>query len=372
MKLIQMMLGVVVCGVGVAQTAPLPSPSAGATAGVQRAPEPARQSPAPGASGFPPPPGRVEQAAVQTSQTGVQQSNHGPGTYAPVRGSTQSNGAPPPADYNGVAPLPPLAPPTAAQTGQSVVSPFSPREIVNMRDRYESTRKAKAYKPVRTVPRISSITVDLSPGSAPPVARVMPGETSTLVFLDASGAPWPLATTPRVSDARYFDAEWLQGTATLVISALSPYEEGNLSVMLQGSPTPVVIKLVSGEPDSTSRNRVVDYRLDLRIPGRAPGTPEGVSGSAKIALYDDTMQAFLDGLPPRSAKPIKMLGTQLGKTRIWVQEGALYVRTEYDIQSAFDQTIASADGTRVYRLAPTPFIAFSQGGSSLTVQLDID
>ncbi|UUZ48518.1 DotH/IcmK family type IV secretion protein [Massilia sp. B-10] len=63
-----------------------------------------------------------------------------------------------------------------------------------MRRAVERTRKAKAYKPVRTLPRISSATVDLSPGSSLPIARLLPGETSTLLFLDAQAAThgrWP-------------------------------------------------------------------------------------------------------------------------------------------------------------------------------------
>src|SRR5213595_2262562 len=121
------------------------------------------------------------------------------------------------AGQNGIAPQPPLAqpmlvPPHTLGRGETAVSPLSPAEIVQMRETYDATRKAKAYRTVRTIPRISSLTVDLSPGAALPIARMLPGEMSTVLFLDASGAPWPLAAAPRVSDARYFDAEWLQGT----------------------------------------------------------------------------------------------------------------------------------------------------------------
>ncbi|MRT95210.1 conjugal transfer protein TraN, partial [Xylella fastidiosa subsp. multiplex] len=90
-----------------------------------------------------------------------------------------------------------------------------------LRQQLDDLRKAKAYHPVRTVPRISSISVDLSPGAALPIVRVLPGEQTTLVFVDSTGAPWPLAVTPRVSDLRYFDVEWLSGTPFVVISALS-------------------------------------------------------------------------------------------------------------------------------------------------------
>jgi intracellular multiplication protein IcmK len=322
---------------------------------------------------FPPPPDRLSATAAPRQN---RQTNYGQGDYGQPAGPAAN----PPrqgADQNGIAPQPPLVPPNLVPPntlgrGETAVSPFSPAEIVRMRQKYDTTRKAKAYRPVRTVPRISSLTVDLSPGAALPIARMLPGEMSTVLFLDASGAPWPLAAAPRVSDARYFDAEWLQGTATVVLSALSPYEDGNLSVMLQGFPTPVVIKLVTGEPDTKERSRIVDYRLDLRIPGRAPGTPTGLVGPGKIALYDETMQRFLDGLPPSGAKTVKADPALPVKTQVWALNGALFVRTGLDIQTAFDQSIAAGDGTRVYRLAPTPYVTFSDRGRSITLQLDID
>ncbi|MBY0240695.1 MAG: DotH/IcmK family type IV secretion protein [Burkholderiaceae bacterium] len=279
-------------------------------------------------------------------------------------------------DPNGVAPLPPLAPPPGGaldfNAAKAAIAPFTPNEIIKLRRSLDDTRKAKAYRPVRTVPRISSITVDLSPGAALPIARMLPGEMATLVFTDMAGHAWPLAAAPRVSDARSFEVEWLQDTASIVISSRSSYEDGNLVVMLRGHATPVMIKLVTGEPDSAGKNRIVDYRLDLRIPGRAPGAPSAITGPEKIALYDEAMQGFLDGLPPKEAVAVALHGDVPSRTQVWQFAGALYLRTKVNIRSAFDQTMASSDGTRVYRLPPTPYIALSDGDRSVIVGLEIN
>lgn len=348
-----------------AQTAALPPAIARGQAGTPppAQPQATQITSAQPSEAFPPPP------ASAPGQPAVQQTHFGPSTYTATQGRTAPG---PVAGHDGIAPLPPLAPPNNGKQGQDAVSPFTPAEIIQMRKHYDSTRKAKAHRPVRTVPRISSVTVDLSPGSALPITRMLPGEMSTLLFLDATGAPWPLAAPPRVSDNRYFDAEWLQGTATVVMSAMSPYEDGNITVLLQGFDTPIVIKLVTGEPDSKAKSRIVDYRLDLRIPGRAPGSPAGVIGPGKIALYDNTMQRFLDGIPPTLAKVVKIDGARSNRTQAWALDGALFVRTDLDIQTAFDQSIAAGDGTRVYRLPPTPFVTLSDGGRSVTLQLEID
>jgi intracellular multiplication protein IcmK len=329
--------------------------------------QPSGVFPAPPAAGQPP------ATSQQQIQAAFPPSSYGPASYAvagQVAGSQQPGAAA--FSQNGVAPIPPLAPPTNYQRAEQVVSPFSNSEIVRLRQKLDGSRKAKAYRPVRTVPRISSASVDLSPGSALPIARTLPGEMTTLVFVDATGAPWPLAAAPRVSDARYFEVEWLQGTPAVVISALSAYEDGNVTVFLSGLATPIVIKLSTGEPDSKDRSRVVDYRLDLRVPGRGPNATAPFLGPGKIALYDDVMQAFLDGLPPKDAKRVQTHGGAAARTQIWQYGDAMFVRTAYDIQTAFDQSMASGDGTRVYRLAPTPYVTLSDMGRSVTLQLDIN
>jgi intracellular multiplication protein IcmK len=242
-----------------------------------------------------------------------------------------------------------------------------------MRGSLEETRKAKAYQPVRAIPQISSVSVDLSPGASIPVLRVMPGEISNLVVLDSTGAPWPLVAPPKISKPDLFTAEWLKDSHIVVVSTISPYESGNLSVFLQGSATPVVVKLVTGEPDGKNeKTRVVDARLDMRVPGRGPNAKAALMGPGKIALYDDTLQAFLDGIPPKDARAVETHGDVPSHTKIWQYNGDIFVRTQQDIQTAFDQSLASGDGTKVYRLPATPYVTLSQMGQSVTLQLDIN
>ncbi|MDQ0655186.1 DotH/IcmK family type IV secretion protein [Pseudomonas cedrina] len=261
--------------------------------------------------------------------------------------------------------------PSAGAIGGEVVSPFTPAEIRELRKQFDASRDAKAFKTIRAVPRISSISVDLSPGSSMPIARLMQGTPGSLVFIDSTGAPWPLAAAPRISDDSLFYVEWLKPSHAVVISALSQYETGTVTVFLQGLATPVVIQLATGEESSKEISRIVDVRLDVRIPGRGPNAKNAVIGPGKISLYDDTLQAFLDGLPPTGAKAIKANGEIPAGTKVWQLENELFVRTTYDIKSPFEQTSSAANGTRVYRMPITPYVTFSDMGRSVTVQLDI-
>lgn len=319
---------------------------------------------------FPPPPGASPLAATNIQAAPpVQTTAYGAGTSAPASRLDQPAQVP---TQNGMAPLPPLTPPGAEKQAENILVPLAPDEIIKLRKMLENMRKANAFHPVRTIPKTRVTTADLSPGAPIPIARMLPGEMSTLVFIDAQGNPWPLAAAPRVSDQRSFDVEWLKDSAAVVISPLSAYEDGNLAVILQGLATPIMIKLVTGEPDSNNKSREVDYRLDIRVPGRAPGAPAGVAGPDRVALYDTILQGFLDGLPPKEAREVKVHGAGPARTQVWQFDGAVYVRTTADFRSAFEQTMGASDGTRVYRLAPTPYLTLSEGGQSLVLTLDIE
>jgi intracellular multiplication protein IcmK len=266
----------------------------------------------------------------------------------------------------------PLPPPNDFREAERAAAPFTEEEVILLRRQLEAMRKAKAFKPVHTLPQIRSVAVDLSPNSVLPVARTVPGEMTTLVFIDVTGAPWPLAIAPRVSDTRFFDAEWVKDTPSVVLSALSPYEKGNLTVFLQGLATPVVVRLEGAPVDDKDRTRAVDYRLDLRVPGRSPNAKPSAVGADKIALYDDVMQDFLNGTPPSDAVELAMTGDVPAQTKIWQRGDSLFLRTSLDIRTAFDRTMASGDGTRIYQLAPTPYVTLSDRGRAVTLQVDIN
>lgn len=311
-------------------------------------------------------------SAAQQIQAAFPESNFGADSYATNTSTVVANEAQSTvASEDGVAPMPPLSPPSNYEEAKQQLAPFTSTEVRGLRDAVEGMRQDKAYKPVRTIPRISSETLDLSPGAAIPVLRTAVGEMSTMLFVDSTGAPWPLAAAPRNSSNRFFDVEWLEGTPSLIVSALSAYETGNVTVFLEGLATPVVVKLVTGETDTKALTRAIDVRKDFRVPGRGPNAKASLMGPGKIALYDDVMQSFLDGIPPQDAELITAAGDIPARTKVWQFNQSLYVRTQQEIQSAFDQSMAAGDGTKVYRLPITPYVTLSDMGRAVTLQLDI-
>jgi intracellular multiplication protein IcmK len=374
--LVVLMVALVANAGAAAQTAvtqqPTPSQVAAATAAAgqgaqQQAPDPqwVSASAPQDAGGFP-----SAQAVTVPQAPNFQAQPNGPENYGGTVGETPVAGGQP--QPSGPAGQPTIPPPPLINQARDVVSPFTAPEIKELHQDFDETRRAKAQQPVTTVPRISSIAVDLSPGGAPPLVRTARNETSTVVFLDSTGAPWPLAASPRLASDAYFDVHWLNGTAAIVITAKSSYEQVGVAVFLKGLATPVMLKVSSGDPDSDAKTRIVDYRLDLHVPGRGPNAKASILGPAQIGLYDDALQAFLDGTPPAGAKPISIEGGAPAHTQVWQLGDSFYLRTPLSIRSAFDETTSSADGMHVYKLAPTPLIALSQGGDNLSLSLDIE
>lgn len=344
----------------VSSAQPAPQDSQWVSAGAPPAPQPGQAQPAAG-GGFPTP-----EAVIAPPAAGFDSAPNGPQNYGSGGNQATAGQAIGPNGQQTV-----IAPPVIKQA-RDVVSPFAPTEIRELHADFDETRKAKASQPVNTIPKISAVSVDLSPGSSPPLVRAARNEPSTVVFFDSTGAPWPLAAKPRVGSDDYFDVVWLKDTSAVVITAKSSYEQTGMVVLLKGSATPIVIKLTSGDPDSDAKTRIVDYRLDVRVPGRGPDAKVPVLGQGRIGMYDDVMQNFLDGTPPQDAKRIKIDGEAPSHTQVWQLGGSLYLRTPLDIRSAFEQTMSSGDGMHVFKLDPTPLIAVSQAGQNVSLILDIE
>lgn len=93
----------------------------------------------------------------------------------------------------------------------------------------------------------------------------------------------------------------------------------------------------------------------------------------KIALHDATLQAFLDGIPPRdpSVKRLKFTGN-VPDTTIWQHGDDLLVRSRAMLRDEFEQTLSSADGTHLWKLPVTPLLTFSVNGQSVHVTPELE
>ncbi|MEQ1966200.1 DotH/IcmK family type IV secretion protein [Xenorhabdus nematophila] len=253
-----------------------------------------------------------------------------------------------------------------AQAAKQMISPLSPQEVITLRQLQDRMSRAAAYTPVSLIPKISSLTLDLSTGSAIPVVRVAPGQGSLVTFEDITGQPWPLASEPINSDPS-FAVTWFTDTHTIHIQPTKGYGNGNIAVVLRDLPTPIAIVLANGEPESNKKTRTFDQRISFRIPARGPNAKKHpITHLSKIGIYDEELQSLLDGIPPKNAQLLKTDNTQLS---VWKMENKLYIRTRLEAKSIFSKTLSSSDGTHVYEMDLTPFITLSDGMNIVNVKV---
>ncbi len=246
----------------------------------------------------------------------------------------------------------------AFKTVKESLSPLSIDQIDELKELYKSINRASNLENNPPTPTFSSISVDLQPGSAPPAIRLAAGLVSSLVFVDVTGAPWPIRAYD-VGDPTNFNIVWNQNgedetsmTNTLLMQPMSLYKDGNLAVMLQGLNTPVMLSLIPGQKE-------VDYRVDIQVPGRGPFAKD--TDSMLKASTNPALNQVINNISPDGSKLLKVTG---GAARAWLFGDVMYVRTALPIVSpAWNATMRGAGGTvSAYELPKSPVILVMDNG----------
>lgn len=251
---------------------------------------------------------------------------------------------------------------------------LTPEQVAAIkRTNLEQQRATVSPYPSTAKPVTRSISVDLNPGAAPPVLRLSKGMLTNIVFSDIGGNPWIIErvayNSQLFSDGRG-DPQGgretdIQPTNILSLEPIHPAGYGNVSVTLKGLATPVVFILTSGQSE-------VDVRIDARLSGTNPdGRPANAAqmqGNVMSSLDQDTV-AFIDGVPPASAK---QLISSEKSVNAWIYNGQLIVRTNNtSIYPDFKAMSRSTSGQNVYRYSePYQVVTFSIGGQPVNVYFE--
>ena len=229
--------------------------------------------------------------------------------------------------------------------------PLTPQQIKRLREHQEQIDIAsKGVIGIPPKPVAISHFVSLAPGDKLPVIRMQQGFVSSLVFIDATGAPWPIELYS-LGDTNLFNVSWDKKSNILLIQANHKFNYGNLAVKLVGQNTPVMLTLIPGQ-------REVDYRADLRVQGVGPNAlptqiSEGVPSKA-----NDLLLTVLNGVVPVNAKRLRVLG---GNAQAWLIQDKVYLRTRMVLISpAWLSSMSSPDGMNVYEIIKTPIILISR------------
>ncbi|MBU0456262.1 MAG: DotH/IcmK family type IV secretion protein [Gammaproteobacteria bacterium] len=240
--------------------------------------------------------------------------------------------------------------------------PLSPAQIVRLKKMLSVTQRAAATSSeIPPKPTLSTQVVNLSPGAVPPVIRLQQGFVTSVVFVDSTGADWPIEAYD-LGNSNAFNIQWQRHTNTLMIQAISMYTYGNLAVKLQGLSTPVMLTLVPGQ-------KVVDYRIDLRIQALGPNANPMIANQAPSSV-NSVLLNVLNGIPPKGAAVLQVEGGA-GAGDAWLVDKTMYLRTKFNVLSpSWISVVQSPDGTKAYEMAMSPTVLVSQNGKPVELHIE--
>ncbi|EDG6542422.1 IncI1-type conjugal transfer protein TraN, partial [Escherichia coli] len=125
---------------------------------------------------------------ARTPQTTNSASDH-------VQNASQNTGGVPATLVKGELPAPGQASPLV-QDAARLDSELSADEIRSLRSLMADNERAINAPITSVVPRISSLTVNLSPGASLPLVRTAMNNLSVVTFTDINGSPWPQSDPP--------------------------------------------------------------------------------------------------------------------------------------------------------------------------------
>jgi len=240
--------------------------------------------------------------------------------------------------------------------------PMTPKQVVRLRQLIDGSQRAASI-PANIPPKpvSSTLMINLAPGATPPAIRLAQGYVSSLVFVDTTGAPWPIASYD-IGDPKSVNLQWDNKSNILLIQAISPYGDSNLVVRLVGLPTPVTLELVAGQ-------RVVDYRADIHVSGIGPNSKDLPIGTQLPESASQLLLNVLDGVAPPGSKQLVVKGR--GECQAWLLGEKMYLRTRFTVLSpGWVGRMVSPDGMNAYEIQRTSSVLISQYGEPVSLKVE--
>jgi intracellular multiplication protein IcmK len=239
--------------------------------------------------------------------------------------------------------------------------PLTPQQVVRLRQLIDASQRAASI-PATVPPKPVSTTlmINLAPGTTPPAIRLAQGYVTSLVFVDSTGAPWPVAAYD-IGDPKTANIQWDGKSNVMLIQATSPYGDSDLVIRLTGLMTPLTLELVSGQ-------RVVDYRTDIHVSGLGPNSKDLPTGTPLPNSANQLLLGVLDGIAPPASKTLTVKG---GDCQAWLMGERMYLRTRLTVLSpGWVGRMVSPDGMYAYEIQKSSSVLVSQYGEPIELKIE--
>jgi intracellular multiplication protein IcmK len=239
--------------------------------------------------------------------------------------------------------------------------PLTPQQVIRLRQLIDLSQRAASTPPtVPPKPVSTTIMMNLAPGTTPPAIRLAKGYVTSLVFVDSTGAPWPVASY-EIGDPKATNIQWDGKSNVLLIQAATTYSDGDIVIRLAGLMTPLTLELVSGQ-------RVVDYRTDIHVSGIGPNTKDVPTGNGLPMGANQLLLSVLDGIAPPGGKTLLVKG---GDCQAWILGDKMYLRTRLTLLSpGWVGKMVSPDGMNAYELQRSSSVLVSQYGEPIELKIE--
>jgi intracellular multiplication protein IcmK len=240
-------------------------------------------------------------------------------------------------------------------------TPLTPQQVVKLHQQIDISQRAAATPPlIPPKPVSTTIMINLAPGTTPPAVRLAVGYVTSLVFVDSTGAPWPIAAFD-IGNPKAVNIQWDGKSNIILMQALAPYSYGDMVLRLVGLPTPVTLELVSGQ-------RVVDYRVDIHVPGIGPNTTELPIGSNLPNPASSLLLDVLEGVSPPGSRALAVRGADC---QAWLLGSRMFLRCRLTLLSpGWVGKMVSPDGMNAYELPRTASILVSRYGEPTELKIE--
>lgn len=254
--------------------------------------------------------------------------------------------------------------------------PLTPRQIRDFRAARDDAQAATYGGPPPALNH-RELSIDVVPGMRAPVVRLSPPFVTSVVFVDATGAPWPISSLDGGSaNDGLFSVNWdverkVPPHNLLTVRPLENHVSGNVVVTLQGFDVPISLLLDADAGNVHGlRPKDIDGLLTLKLLQRGPAAKIAAVGPAPQPALSPLLDKFLYGTPPAGAALVA-LAPAIGQA--WIYEDRLYYRTDQSLRwPAWSAQANAPGGTAVYEMPRVPLLLLSIDGETVNVTVGGD
>lgn len=247
--------------------------------------------------------------------------------------------------------------------------PMSPGQINQFQQKMDETMQAMHPAPP---PKMNSrsLHVSLQPGGKTPIVRVAPGYVSSLLIVDATGAPWPI-TTVTVGNPKWFSVVKPETSEAnlITVAPMTNHASTNLTVTLQGRDMPLIVQVLVADAAEDKKAYEADALVSFQIDAHGPKAKLPVLGDTVRSPASPELISFIDGVPPPGAKEVQ-LRPEIPGIQAWAYNSQIYLRTRHPAMSpAWSQIARGSGDLRVYVMPQVPSLMLSVDGQIQSVMV---